>query len=422
MTLHVCHLAKYYPPAAGGIETHVQALARGQRELGLRVSVLVVNHRDASGREVFDHRWRATSATEDTDDGVRIIRAGRLCSISKLDYCPKLPRTIRALQAAGPDHVDLLHLHNPNATMTLALRTAGVSTPLVITHHSDVVKQRVLARGLEWLERRLLAKADAILTTSPNYAAGSAQLRPFLDKVQSLPLGIDLAPFLHPSREALEYRDELRRRFAAGPIWLAVGRLVYYKGLATAIEALPSIAGTLVIIGDGPLRRELERQAVALGVAGRVAWLGKVSGDALVGAYHAATALLFPSNARSEGFGLVQVEAMASGCPVINTNIPHSGVDWVCRHEESGLTIPIGSPVELAQAANRLAQDKALRSRLSEGAVRRACSLFSYDQMARTSLEIYDRVLGGDVSKAAVATSTAGLQSAARAASQVSTT
>lgn len=422
MTLHVCHLAKYYPPAAGGIETHVQALARGQRELGLRVSVLVVNHRDAAGREVFEHRWRATPATEDMDDGVRIIRASRLCSLSKWDYCPKLPRTIRDLQSAGPDRVDLLHLHNPNATMTLALRAAGVTTPLVITHHSDVVKQRVLARGLEWLERRLLAKADAILTTSPNYAEGSAQLRPFLRKVQSLPLGIELDAFLHPSPEALRQRDELRRRFSTGPIWVAVGRLVYYKGLATAIDALPSIPGTLVIIGDGPLRRELERQALALGVADRIAWLGKVSGDALVGAYHAATALLFPSNARSEGFGLVQVEAMASGCPVINTAIPYSGVAWVCRHDESGLTVPIGSPGELARAANRLAEDQALRSRLSQGAVRRARDFFSYDRMARASLEIYDRILGRNVATDSVAASSDDLPMPMHSAPQVPTT
>lgn len=392
MTPHVCHLAKYYPPAAGGIETHVQALARGQRELGWRVSVLVVNHRDCEGREAIDRRWSSTPATEDSDDGVRIIRAGRLCSVSKWDYCPKLPKLIRELQAPGPDCVDLLHMHTPNATMTLALWAAGVKKPLVITHHSDVVKQRILAKGLEWFERRLLAKADQIFVTSPEYGSGSAILRSYLKKVESLPLGIDLEPFLNPSAEALRRCDEFRRRFA-GPIWVAVGRLVYYKGLTTAIEALPSMPGMLVIIGDGPLRRDLERQATQLGVGDRIVLLGKASAEDLVGAYQAATALLFPSNARSEGFGLVQVEAMASGCPVINTNIPHSGVAWVSLHDETGLTIPIGSADGLSQAANRLAADAALRAELSQGAVRRATDLFGYERMARGSLEVYDRVL-----------------------------
>lgn len=395
MSLHVCHLAKYYPPAAGGIETHVQALARGQQALGLRVTVLVVNHRDASGREVFDRRWSSTPACIDSDEGIRIIRAARKCSISKWDYCPRLPRLIRELQT-GPDRVDLLHMHTPNATMTLALYAAGVRQPLVITHHSDVVKQRFLAKGLAFFERRLLGKAKLILTDSPGYAGGSAQLKPFLEKVEPLALGIDLQPFLEPSAAALHHRDDFRRRYP-GPIWVAVGRLVYYKGLATAIDALPTMPGTLLIIGEGPLRRELAERAADAGVAERVVWLGKASADELVGAYQAASALLFPSNARSEGFGLVQVEAMASGCPVINTNIPHSGVSWVSRHDETGLTIDVGSAAQLSAAAARLIDEPGLRTRLAAGAILRAKNHFSAERMASESLDIYGRVLGRSV-------------------------
>src|SRR6202012_1379106 len=112
-----------------------------------------------------------------------------------------------------------------------------------------------------------------------------------------------------------------------------------YKGLSTAIDALAHVPGHLLIIGTGPLERELRARALERGVADRITWAGHVERDELLGAYRAAAALWFPSNARSEGFGLVQVEAMASGCPVINTAIPHSGVSWVWRHEESGLTI-----------------------------------------------------------------------------------
>jgi rhamnosyl/mannosyltransferase len=120
--------------------------------------------------------------------------------------------------------------------------------------------------------------------------------------------------------------------------------------------------------------------------------LGRVSDDQLVGAYHAATALWFPSNVRSEGFGLVQVEAMASGCPVINANIMCSGVPWVSRHELEALSVPVNNPVAFAGAAQRLLDEPGLRDRLVAAGRKRA-AYFNNQAMAERSLEIYARVL-----------------------------
>ena len=148
-------------------------------------------------------------------------------------------------------------------------------------------------------------------------------------------------------------------------MWLCVGRLIYYKGLSVALAALRDVPGRLLVIGTGPMEAELRSRAVELGVADRVVFHGRASTDELVGAYRAATALWFPSTARSEGFGLVQVEAMASGCPVINTAIAGSGVPWVCRHEREGLTVPINDPAALAAAAKRILTEPGLRERLA---------------------------------------------------------
>jgi rhamnosyl/mannosyltransferase len=276
--------------------------------------------------------------------------------------------------------------------MFMALAALPRFSTLVVTHHSDVVKQRVLGRLFAPLERRVHNRTALVLSDSEAYVGGSPVLQALGEKVRSLPLGLDLRPFLEPGPKATEWAARFRGDLG-GPLWLAVGRLVYYKGLTTAIDALPSVPGRLLVVGKGPMEPLLRARAIERGVADRIEWLGHVDRDQLVGAYSAATALWFPSNARSEGFGLVQVEAMASGCPVINTFVPHSGVSWVSRDGESGLTIRVGDAEGLATASRRLLEEPGLRSRLSGLAVARAKREFDDGVMARRSLELYARAI-----------------------------
>jgi rhamnosyl/mannosyltransferase len=148
-----------------------------------------------------------------------------------------------------------------------------------------------------------------------------------------------------------------------------------------------------VIIGHGPLEKSLRQLAKDVGVSDRVVWLNYLTPDELVGAYYAARALWFPSSARSEAFGLVQVEAMACGTPVINAQISGSGVPWVCPHDETGLTIPVNDPAALAAAANRLLNEEGLRARLGAAAAERARREFDHTVMARRSVAVYERTI-----------------------------
>jgi rhamnosyl/mannosyltransferase len=248
--------------------------------------------------------------------------------------------------------------------------------------------QRLRAVAFRPIEHAVLGGAARILCASPTYPAGSAALRRHAERVTILPFGIDLAPYLSPARAATAEAQRLRAEHGE-PLWLSVGRLVYYKGIANAIDALAAVPGKLLVVGTGPLEPELRRRAGARGVADRVVWLGHVSHDVLVGALLAATALWFPSNARSEAFGLVQVEAMASGCPVINAAIPDSGVPWVSRDGESGLTVAVDDPGALAAAARRLLEEPGLRARLAQGGRARAIAEFDQEVMARRTLAVY---------------------------------
>jgi rhamnosyl/mannosyltransferase len=288
--------------------------------------------------------------------------------------------------------IDVLHLHTPNPMMLLGVSMAGIQTPLVITHHSEIVRQRILRLALRPFEQSVYSRAGAIVTNSPPYADQSSLLRHHSSRVHTLPMGIDLRPYMNPSPAVLEKAAAIKAEHG-DPLWLSVGRCVYYKHYHVAIAALPHVAGKLMIVGYGPMRGQLQQQAQHLGVAHRIIWRDYLTREELIGAYRAATALWFPSGARSEAFGLVQVEAMASGCPVLNADIASSGVPWVSRHEQSGLTIPVGDARALAAAARRLLEEPNLRSTLAAGAVKRVTEDFDHLVMAGRSRAIYAKVL-----------------------------
>lgn len=375
--LRVVHLGKYYPPAPGGIETHTRTLARAQVDLGADVRVYCINH---DGRQtVVDH-----------DGPVEITRFGAAAAVAKLEVSSELVAALRQVEA------DVLHMQVPNPTMTLALWLARPRVPLVVSYQSDVIRQRLRRAVFRPIERQVYRRVRAILTSSPTYAGGSSFLKPYADRLDCLPNGIDLAPYLEPSEAHRDEAAAIRSRHP-GPLWLTAGRMVYYKGFIHALRALPEVPGTLLLVGDGPDRPALEAEARRLGVADRAVFLGNLPHYLdLIAYYLAASAFWFPSNARSEAFGIVQVEAMAAGCPVINTAIPHSGVSWVSPHERTGLTVPMDDPPALAAAARRLLEKPELRDRLTAAAKARAVTEFDHRVMAERSLAIYRRVLGHD--------------------------
>jgi rhamnosyl/mannosyltransferase len=375
-SLRIVHLGKYYHPAHGGIERSVRTLAHGQAALGCTVRVVCMDHEQGRANRI-EH-----------DGPVEVVRLRRTTSFGKLDHCPDLARLIRQCEA------DLFHLHTPNPSMILGLLLAGERRPLVISHYSDVIKQRLRRLIFSPIERACYNRARLLLSVSSAYVAGSAILRRYPERLAVLPIGLDLAAYLDPAPEVVAHGALLRRSYGGGPLWFSCGRLVYYKGLETAIEALRFVPGTLLIGGDGPARPKLQRLAARRKLVDRVRFLGRIPGDdELIAHYLAADAFWFPSNARSEAYGLVQVEAMACGRPVINAAIPHSGVAWVSRHGETGLTVPVNDPAALAAAAQRLLDEPSLRDRLAAGARARAIAEFQAETTARRSIALYSSML-----------------------------
>jgi glycosyltransferase involved in cell wall biosynthesis len=388
--VRVVHLAKYHSPHYGGMESHVETLSQKQAQLGAEVCIVCVNSFD---RKMQLSQRTKTEITFD-ENHVQVIKVGRYFSFLKLDFCPslilyvlyfsKLPNTI-------------FHVHTPNPTMLIALVLAGKIRNMAITHHSDAIKQRLLKYLFRPIEHLIYRQAAIVLTTSKAYQKGSKFLRLYSKNLGVLPLGSELSAFTNPHPSILERAQKLKAEHG-DILWVAVGRLVYYKSFHIALAALRDVPGKLAIVGTGKLMADLQKTAQELGVADRIIWWGRASTADLIAAYHAATALWFPSNIRSEAFGMVQVEAMASGCPAINCDIPGSGVPWVCRHEREGLTVPINDARAFGAAARRLLEEPGLHDRLSQGARQRALK-FSDELMAERSLAIYQKILQRQQSK-----------------------
>lgn len=368
--MHVVQVYKDYPPVAGGIENHLRLLAEGLVRRGHRVSVLVT----ALGR-------RTTSRVE---NGVEVIRAARLAKLASTPLSLSLFSRLRALSP------DLVHLHFPYPLGEVAHWITGRRRPMVVTYHSDIVRQRWLGRLYRPLMHRLLAGADRILPTSEPYLHSSPSLKRFRARSTVIPLGIDTGRFTEVDRQAVA---AIRRDFP-GPLVLFVGRLRYYKGVNVLIAAAERISATLLIVGDGPMRRLWEEQARASPAADRIHFSGDVSDAELPAYYAAADVFVLPSCRRSEAYGLALVEAMAAGTPVISTELG-TGTSVVNRHRETGIVVPPGDAAALAGALDELLSDPDLRRSLGRNAGRRAAAELGADRMIERVLAVYDSVLAG---------------------------
>lgn len=369
--MRVLHVGKYYPPVPGGMERVLQLLCERERE-HVDSRVLVASTDRMTRREVVN--------------GVPVTRAGSLAMIGSVALSAVLLRELGRTQA------DLTVVHEPNPVALVADVVTQQRGPLIVYFHSEVVrpawKYQLLYRPFL---TRVLDRAARIIVASPTMAETAMQLEGYRDRCVVIPYGIE--PRSLARTPAVQARAaELKARLGS-PLLLFVGRLVSYKGVDVLIRGLMDTPATLAVAGDGPLRGQLQQLAADLGVLDRIRFLGSVPDSDLHALYHACDALVLPSITRAEAFGMVQIEAMACGKPVISTAVP-SGVPWVNRHGETGLVVPPGDAAALRGAIQRVLADPELRIRLGAGGVKRVAAEFTARRMAERTVALYRDVLG----------------------------
>ena len=366
----ITHLNKRYPPHIGGVERVAHSLATLMAGDGHRVrAIACAPTRTSRVREL---------------DGVEVIECP---SYGVLQSVPIAP----AYLWFGTRDGEIWHLHEPFplGTVAVALRIlVRRGHPLVVTWHSDVLRQRAMRPIHRAVADRVLAHAAVIHVPTEAHLARSQVLARHRAKVRVVPFPIDGRAYRQVGTSPLAQRI---REWAAGhPVGLFLGRFVYYKGLDVLIDAAARVPGLrLVVAGDGPLARQLRDHASTAGLDGRVLWTGQVEESDLAGLYAGVDFFVLPSTHATEAFGLVQVEAMAAGLPVVSTRLG-TGVDIVNVDGESGILVRPADVGELAAALETLARDTTTRDRLARGARDRADE-FTPARLLPAYRDLYER-------------------------------
>jgi glycosyltransferase involved in cell wall biosynthesis len=375
--MRILHIGKFFPPVPGGIERFLGDLVRAQQMAGDEPAVLC--HADAQAAARHDPPW--------------LMRCPVWFSLLFAPVSPAFPFWLaRAIRRYEPE---VLHLHLPNPSAFAALLLpAARRLPWVVHWHADVEtgrfpwSMRLVYPFYRIFERAVLERAEAIVATSSAYLEASLPLQRWRHKTQVIPLGVD------PDRlpDVLDAATGGNWR-GGGMRVLAIGRLTYYKGFDTLIRAvaqMPEIE--LVIVGEGEERPRLERLLDGFGRPAHIRLPGQADDATCQRLLASCDVFCLPSRERTEAFGIVLMEAMRYGKPIVASRLTGSGVTWVARENENAGLVPPDDAAALGAALAGLRQDAALCTRFGACGRRRFLAEFDIATAARRLRRLYAKI------------------------------
>ena len=375
--LRIAHVTATFPPYRGGTGNVCYHNARELARRGHDVHVFTSTVDGAPQRE--------------TRDGIEIHR---LSPLVRVGNAPLLPQLLSALRG-----FDVIHLHYPfygGEITTLAARLRH--TPLVITYHQDVFQTGLLGMGASILVRTLgrwtLRSADRLLFTSADYGRAS-YVRPMMtgreQTIGELANGVDVTAFIPgPAPQHLRERYGLRDGDQVALLVGGLDQAHYFKGVDIFLQALSGLPAHVhgVLVGDGDLRPSYQARAAALGMTERIIFAGRVPDSELADYYRLADVTVLPSTTMGEAFGLVLVESMACGRPVIASDLP--GVRTVVAEGVDGFLVPPGNSSTLAECLRTmLAVPAAQRHAMGRAGRRKVEERYSWEQIGARLEVIY---------------------------------
>lgn len=369
-------VSEFYYPLLGGVSEHIRSVAGELKELGHEV-VVISSHMKGEQR----------------NPGPRVIRLGRSItvrynnSMSRVSLGWRVGRKLREVLEA--ENFDLLHLHSPVQPTLPLLAMREARCPMVATFHSYYPRD-LLSDLFQWPLRRLLSRLDRRLPVSP--AAQVPLDRLFPADYRIIPNGVDYELF---SAKAAQGRRPLPGLDPDKLRILFVGAMVKRKGLPHLIEAFREILNRrddveLLVVGDGPGRRAIDR-SLDERLRARIHFVGAVSRRSALAEYYASADIFCAPSLGRESFGMVLLEGMAAGLPVVAYDI--EGYRDVVTHGRDGLLVERGNSTALAQALNYFLDNPEERERYGERGRAQAESL-DWREIALRVEAVYRELLG----------------------------
>jgi glycosyltransferase involved in cell wall biosynthesis len=364
----------YFPDTQGGTEEVIRQLVKGIVRKGGECKILV-----------------PSKHTKDVEvivvDGIEVIRVPEVIEIASCNMFVKGFSEFSDLVLWA----DVVHYHYPwplqdvmHASLPSKLRA---ERKFIVTYHSDIIKQKFLLKLYTPLMRWFFGQMDLIVASSINYAQTSSTLRSYMKKVEVVPFGLDdeALPALCQSNRS-KWESKVGKDF-----FFFVGVLRYYKGLHILLEAARQQNFKVVIAGAGNQRRLLEKMIDQYNLS-NVILVGRVSDEDKVSLFHLSKAVVLPSFIRSEAFGIVLLEGLYMGKPLVTADIG-SGMSFVNENGKTGLWVEPGSVSSLRAALNQLSENPMLCEEFSCNARKRFESEFTNELMSSRYMDLYRSVL-----------------------------
>jgi rhamnosyl/mannosyltransferase len=368
--VRILHLGKYFYPERGGIENYTYILAKEAKKLDYEVYVIVSN---------TSKKFEYTEI-----NGIKVFRLPRIFHFFHVPFTVPLIHLIKKINP------DVIHLHIPNPWFEFNLFLYSLfykNVKIIVTYHSDIIWYTPFHFFGELIRRfylfPLLKISKKIIATSENYVDGSPILKKLRNKIVVIPLGVDEKMFKPIKVKKLKKK-----------VLLFVGRLFPYKGLEYLLWTIKIISNKrrdfiLFIVGEGKLRKKLEKMLRDLKIKNLVKFTGALPDEELIKYYNLCDIFILPSIHKSEAFGISQLEAMACGKPVISTNLNGSAVPWVNQHMKTGLIVEPKNSEALANAILFLLENKGIREEFGQNARKRIIKFFTQRRMIERTISVY---------------------------------